>query len=147
MAAPYWEDVEGHLESSPANFIPDFETPVLLMHGDSDGVVDFYQGLEFYNYARKAGKEVVLFVYPGAAHGLSDESQQVDYHRPILQRFGHHLKGEPLAQWITDGESWSARERDARADQHCAVQTRYLEVGDGLTCRVRESQASSRLPP
>lgn len=111
MAAPYWKDVEGHLESSPANFISDLKTPVLLMHGDSDGVVDFYQGLEFYNYARRAGKEVVLLVYPGADHGLSDESQQVDYHRRILQWFGHHLKGEPPAQWITDGERWSARER------------------------------------
>jgi len=84
---------------------------MLLMHGDSDGVVDFYQGLEFYNYARRAGKEVVLLVYPGADHGLSDESQQVDYHRRILQWFGHHLKGESAAQWITDGESWVARER------------------------------------
>jgi len=41
MAAPYWEDLEGHLESSPANFIADLDTPLLLMHGDADGVVDF----------------------------------------------------------------------------------------------------------
>ncbi len=109
MAAPYWEDLEGHLESSPAHFITDLETPMLLMHGDDDGVVDFYQGLEFYNYARRAGKEVVLLVYPGADHGLSDESQQVDYHRRILEWFGHYLKGEPAAPWITDGESWSER--------------------------------------
>lgn len=109
MAAPYWEDMEGHLESSPANFITDLETPLLLMHGDEDGVVDFYQGLEFYNYARRAGKEVLLLVYPGADHGLSDESQQVDYHRRILEWFGHHLKGESAASWITDGESWTER--------------------------------------
>ncbi|NNF14881.1 MAG: S9 family peptidase [Gemmatimonadetes bacterium] len=112
MAVPYWEDMEGHLESSPAHFIADLETPMLLMHGDDDGVVDFYQGLEFYNYARRAGKEVVLLVYPGADHGLSDEAQQVDYHRRILEWFGHYLKGEPAAGWITEGESWV--ERDER---------------------------------
>lgn len=111
MAVPYWEDMEGHLESSPAHFIADLETPILLMHGDDDGVVDFYQGLEFYNYARRAGKEVVLLVYPGADHGLSDESQQVDYHRRIMEWFGHHLKGEPAASWITEGESWTERAR------------------------------------
>lgn len=111
MAVPYWEDLEGHLESSPANFIADLDTPMLLMHGDADGVVDFYQGLEFYNYARRAGKEVVLLVYPGADHGLSEESQQVDYHRRILEWFGHYLKGEPAASWITDGESWAERGR------------------------------------
>ena len=111
MAAPYWEDVEGHLESSPANFIMDLETPMMLMHGDADGVVDFYQGLEFYNYARRAGKEVVLLVYPGADHGLSDESQQVDYHRRIHEWFGHYLKGEPAPSWITEGETWVERDR------------------------------------
>lgn len=111
MAAPYWDDMEGHLESSPANFIADLETPMLLMHGDADGVVDFYQGLEFYNYARRAGKEVVLLVYPDADHGLTERTQQVDYHRRILQWFGHWLKGEPAAPWITEGESWVERER------------------------------------
>lgn len=111
MAAPYWEDLDGHLESSPAHFITDLDTPLLLMHGDADGVVDFYQGLEFYNYARRAGKEVVLLVYPGADHGLSDEGQQVDYHRRILEWFGHHLRGEPAASWITEGESWVERGR------------------------------------
>ena len=111
MVVPYWENLEGHLESSPANFITDLATPILLMHGDSDGVVDFYQGLEFYNYARRAGKEVVLLVYPGADHGLSDESHQVDYHRRILEWFGHYLKGEPAPAWIARGESWPERER------------------------------------
>ena len=109
MAVPYWDDLEGHLESSPANYIADLETPVLLMHGDADGVVDFRQGLEYYNYARRAGKEVVLLVYPGADHGLREETQQVDYHRRILEWFGHYLKGEPAAGWITEGESWVER--------------------------------------
>lgn len=119
MAVPYWEDLDGHLESSPAHFIADLDTPMLLMHGDEDGVVDFYQGLEFYNYARRAGKEVVLLVYPGADHGLSDEAQQVDYHRRILEWFDHYLKGEPAPKWISKGETWVEREKrmNGRAEQ------------------------------
>ncbi len=111
MARPPWEDLTGHLESSPVNFIHELETPVLLMHGDSDGVVDFRQGLEYYNYARRAGKPVILLVYPGADHGLREESQQVDYHRRILEWFGHWLKGEPAPEWITEGETWVEREK------------------------------------
>lgn len=109
MALPPWESLEEHLESSPVNFIQDLQTPVLLMHGDSDGVVDFRQGQEYYNYARRAGKRVAMLVYPGADHGLRVKEQQVDYHRRILEWFGHWLKGEPAAKWITDGESWSER--------------------------------------
>jgi len=111
MAAPPWEDLEGHLESSPVNFIDQLQTPVLLMHGDSDGTVDFRQGQEYYNYARRAGKRVAMLVYPGADHGLRVKEQQVDYHRRILQWFGFWLKGEEPAAWITDGESWSERAR------------------------------------
>ncbi len=111
MARPPWEDLEGHLESSPLNFVHELETPVLVMHGDDDGVVDFRQGLQYYNYARRAGKPVVMLMYPGAGHGLSVEEQQVDYHRRILEWFGHYLKGEPAARWITEGESWSERAR------------------------------------
>jgi hypothetical protein len=33
----------------------------------------------------------------------------VDYHRRILEWFGHYLKGEAAAPWITDGESWVER--------------------------------------
>jgi dipeptidyl aminopeptidase/acylaminoacyl peptidase len=115
MAVPFWDDLEGHLESSPAHFIASLRTPILVMHGDADGVVDFRQGLEFYNYARRAGKQVLLLVYPGADHGLRQEEDQVDYHRRILQWFGHYLKGEPAADWIEGGQSWLARERALEA--------------------------------
>jgi dienelactone hydrolase len=111
MARPPWEDLEGHLESSPLHFVHELETPVLLMHGDDDGVVDFRQGLQYYNYARRAGAPVVLLMYPGAGHGLSEEKQQVDYHRRILEWFDHWLKDAPPARWIVEGESWSERER------------------------------------
>lgn len=109
MAVPPWDDLEGHLESSPVNFIDNLETPVLLMHGDADGVVDFRQGQEYYNYARRAGKRVAMLVYPGADHGLRKKEQQVDYHRRILQWFAYWLKGEPAQDWILNGESWSER--------------------------------------
>ncbi|MFT7553429.1 MAG: dipeptidyl aminopeptidase/acylaminoacyl peptidase, partial [Rhodothermales bacterium] len=111
MALPPWEDLAGHLESSPVNFIQDLETPVLLMHGDNDGVVDFRQGLQYYNYARRARKPVVMLMYPGAGHGLSDKTQQIDYHRRILEWFGHYLKGETPAAWITNGETWEERSK------------------------------------
>ena len=109
MARPPWDDMAGHIESSPVAAIDDLETPMLLMHGDADGVVDFRQGLEFYNYARRLGKEVVMLVYPGADHGLRREENQVDYQNRILEWFDHYLRGAPAAAWITQGEDWDTR--------------------------------------
>jgi hypothetical protein len=43
-------------------------------------------------------------MYPGEGHGLAKKENQVDYERRILQWFGHYLKGDPAAPWITDGQ-------------------------------------------
>ena len=110
MAKPPWEDFEGHVRNSPAAFVHKLERPMLMMFGDADGTVDWHQGVEFYNFARRAGKEnFVMLVYPGEDHGLRKKENQVDYHRRILEWFGHWLKGEPAAEWIRRGVTWEER--------------------------------------
>lgn len=110
MGVPYWEDMEAYLRNSPAHMVHELDTPMLMMFGDADGTVDWHQGVEFYNFARRAGREdFVLLVYPGEDHGLRKRENQIDYHRRILQWFGYWLKGEPPARWITDGTTWLER--------------------------------------
>jgi dipeptidyl aminopeptidase/acylaminoacyl peptidase len=80
------------------------------MTGDNDGTVYWHQAVEYYNYARRAGREdVVMLVYPGEDHGLRKKENQIDYHRRINQWFGHWLKGEPAPKWMTDGTTWLER--------------------------------------
>jgi dipeptidyl aminopeptidase/acylaminoacyl peptidase len=110
MDVPYWEDLEAYLRNSPAAKVHELRTPMLMMFGDADGTVDWHQGVEFYNFARRAGREdFVLLVYPGEDHGLRKRENQIDYHRRILQWFGHYLKGERAEKWMTDGVSWLER--------------------------------------
>ena len=103
MEVPFWEDPEAHRRNSPIHEVHNMETPLLMAFGDDDGVVDFDQGTEFYNFARRAGKQMVLLVYEGEGHGFGQEANQKDYTRRILEWFGHYLKGEPAPSWITDG--------------------------------------------
>ena len=56
--------------------------------------------------ARRAGKQVVLLVYPGENHSLNNKPNQLDYQRRIRQWFGHYLKGEPAPDWIAKGTSY-----------------------------------------
>lgn len=112
MDVPPWEDLDAHLRNSPVAHIQDLHTPILLAQGDEDGTVDFRQGVEYYNYARRAGKEMVFLVYPGEDHGFRQKKNQVDYHRRILQWFAHYLKGEPAAPWIAGGVSWLQRKKE-----------------------------------
>ena len=105
MEVPFWEDPEAHFRNSPIHKIHEMETPLLMAFGNDDGVVDWDQGTEFYNFARRAGKQMVLLVYEGEDHGFRQKANQMDYHQRILEWFGHYLKDEPAPDWITKGIS------------------------------------------
>jgi dipeptidyl aminopeptidase/acylaminoacyl peptidase len=110
MDVPFWEDMEAYVRNSPAAKVNDLKTPMLMEFGDADGTVDWHQGIEFYNFARRAGRDdFVMLVYPGEDHGLRKKENQIDYHRRINQWFGHWLKGEPAPKWMTDGMTWLER--------------------------------------
>jgi dipeptidyl aminopeptidase/acylaminoacyl peptidase len=112
MEVPFWEDPDAHHRNSPIHRVQDLETPILMAFGDADGVVDWDQGTEFYNFARRAGKQMVLLVYEGEDHGFSGEANQIDYPRRILEWFGHYLKGEPAPKWITEGVGLAGLEEE-----------------------------------
>ena len=116
MQVPWWEDWDSYHNNSPVHHIENMNTPLLMMFGSEDGAVEFNQGVEFYNAARRLGKDMVLLVYEGENHGLRREPNQKDYRDRILQWFAHYLKGEPAPDWITKGLS-------------------YLEQKDGLQKR------------
>lgn len=114
MEVPFWEDEEAYRRNSPVFHIENMNTPFLMAQGTEDGAVDFNQGVEFYNAARRAGKEFVFLVYNGENHGLRNEANQKDYHHRINEWFGHFLKGEPAPEWITDGLPYEEQQKAAK---------------------------------
>ena len=90
----------------------EYDHAFLIEVGDSDGTVFFHQGVELYNFARRAKKEVVMIVYAGEDHGLRKKPDQIDYQRRIFAWFGHYLKanqprpGSPMARatWTASGK-------------------------------------------
>jgi dipeptidyl aminopeptidase/acylaminoacyl peptidase len=103
MQVQFWDDPDAYLRNSPVLSIPRMTTPLLVAFGDKDGSVDWHQGIEMYNLARRAGKQFVLLVYPGENHSLAKKPNQIDYQRRILEWFGHYLQGETAPDWITRG--------------------------------------------
>ncbi|MDZ7807726.1 MAG: prolyl oligopeptidase family serine peptidase [Gracilimonas sp.] len=70
-----WSHLEAYQRENPMFHAPDIETPFMILHGTDDGAVDWMQGLEFYNAARRLDKEVVLLSYPDEGHHLRKGSQ------------------------------------------------------------------------
>ncbi len=110
MQVPPWEDMAAMTRNSPLEKVHVMPAKSILMEiGGDDPVVDMRQGVLFYNYARRAGKDAVLLLYPGEGHGLGKRENAIDYERRILQWFAHYLKGEAPPAWITEGQSWLQR--------------------------------------
>jgi dipeptidyl aminopeptidase/acylaminoacyl peptidase len=111
MEVPFWQDAESYIANSPVFHIENMNTPLLVAFGTEDGAVEFNQGVELYNAARRAGKDMIMLVYEGENHSLAKKPNQLDYHRRIMQWFGHYLKDEPAPDWITQGVPHLARQR------------------------------------
>jgi dipeptidyl aminopeptidase/acylaminoacyl peptidase len=114
MEVPLWEDLPAYIRNSAVFGVSTMKTPLLVAFGDNDGTVHWHQGVELYNIARRAKKDVVMLVYGGEDHSNRRKPNQLDYQRRIVQWFGHYLKGEPAQPWITSGVSFLDREQELK---------------------------------
>lgn len=107
-----WRYPLRYLENSPIFSADKVETPVLMLHNDQDGAVPWYQGIEYFCALRRLDREVYMFNYVGAGHGLRRRANQRDWTKRMQQYFDHHLKGAPAPKWMTDGVPYRERDRE-----------------------------------
>jgi dipeptidyl aminopeptidase/acylaminoacyl peptidase len=103
FTAGYWEEQDAYIRNSPVYFAKNVQTPLLLLHNDKDGAVDFTQGVEYYNTLRRLQKPVVMLQYKGENHGLAKPENQKDYAVRMREFFDHYLKGQAAPEWWKDG--------------------------------------------
>ena len=117
MGVPPWEDMDAYVANSPLHHIESLNTPFLMAFGTDDGAVEFNQGVEFYNAARRADKQLAFLVYDGENHGISrQEKNSVDYRNRVLEWFGHYLKDDDGPQWIQDGVPFLKQEEQQKEE-------------------------------
>jgi len=106
MGKGMFDDMQNYIDQSPVHNAPGISTPFMILQGTVDGAVDWNQGLEFYNAARRLGKKVILLSYPDENHHLANENNQVDFQRRMKQFFDHYLKSADAPEWMTKGISY-----------------------------------------
>ena len=98
-----WENWEVYHRNSPLYHVKNVNTPLLLLHNDKDGAVDFTQGVEYYNALRRLRKPVVMLQYKGENHGLVKPENRKDYAVRMMEFFDHYMKGKPAPGWWLQG--------------------------------------------
>jgi len=97
------DNYDAYIRNSPVFHVANVKSPVLLLHNEKDGAVDFNQGITYFNALREAEKDVVLLQYVGENHGLREPMNQRDYTVRMREYFDHHLKGLPAPDWWREG--------------------------------------------
>lgn len=88
-----WQDKELYIEQSSLFHADKINTPLLLVHGDSDTNVPIGESDQLFTALKILGKEVEYVQIVGQDHHILDHEQRVVWHDTILAFFAKHLKG------------------------------------------------------
>ncbi len=98
-----WEARDKYIENSPVFFADRIETPLLIMFGDEDDAVPWYQGIELYLAMRRLEKDCIFLQYRKEPHHPKKYANKLDCTLKYKEYLDHYLKGEPAADWILSG--------------------------------------------
>lgn len=99
----YWENIEAYTRNSPVYHAKNVKTPLIILHNDKDGAVDWNQGIEYFSTLRRLQKPVVMLQYKGENHGLRVTANQKDYTVRMKEFFDHYLMGKAAPGWLVEG--------------------------------------------
>jgi dipeptidyl aminopeptidase/acylaminoacyl peptidase len=95
FGGPMWENVDEWLRMSPATYARDIETPLLIVHSETDLRCNIEQGEHLFTLLRLLGKDVEMLRFPAESHELSRSGSpihRVQRFEAILEWFGRYLE-------------------------------------------------------
>lgn len=99
----YWDNWDAYYRNSPVFWAKNVHTPLMILHNDKDGAVDFTQGVEYFNTLRRMQKPVIMLEYIGENHSLRKPANQRDYTVRMKEFFDHYLMSAPAPDWMVNG--------------------------------------------
>ena len=115
-AATPGSEPELYAERSPATYLQDIQTPVLIMHGEGDPNTFVANSQEMYQALHLLGRTVEYVHYPREGHGFGEPQHRLDEIRRSLAWFDKYLRGGGTA----DGLPHRRKDRPRRlgTDRH-----------------------------
>ncbi|MCP4728329.1 MAG: S9 family peptidase [bacterium] len=98
-----WDVPERYIENSPVFFADRVNTPIMMMHGDEDTAVPWYQSIELFLALRRNSKPAWFLQYNNEPHGLRKAANKKDLTIRRMQFFDHYLKDAPMPDWMQNG--------------------------------------------
>jgi dipeptidyl aminopeptidase/acylaminoacyl peptidase len=106
LREPWWVIMQDYMNNSPMYQAQKIITPLLVTFGNSDGAVDWHQGIEMFTTMRRMEKPFIMLVYDGENHSLAKKENQLDYTKKVNDFFNHYLMGTEGPAWIEKGKTY-----------------------------------------
>mgnify|MGYP005813418405 CR=1 FL=1 len=90
-----WNKSGFYTEQSPIFSADKVNTPLLLLHGDSDTNVPVSESHQMYTALKLLGKEVELVEFQGDDHHINARTHRLRWWETMLSYFDKELKGQP----------------------------------------------------
>jgi dipeptidyl aminopeptidase/acylaminoacyl peptidase len=94
LGAFAWEDEARVLKQSPHHYAAHFATPTLVMHGEQDYRVPYYQGLAYYNTLRAKGVPSRLVFFPDENHWILKPQNSVLWYKEFIGWCDRHTPAQ-----------------------------------------------------
>jgi dipeptidyl aminopeptidase/acylaminoacyl peptidase len=102
-----WQNPEMYERWSPDQFISDFFTPTLVIHGEQDFRVPYGQSLQLFTALQRQQVPSKLLIFPDEGHWIEKPANSVRWYEEVIGWLDRYLKGgdELTAPFPTAPES------------------------------------------
>ena len=87
-----WDNPESYEKQNPLNFVKNWKTPMLVIHGALDFRVAETQGLATFNALQRRGIPSKLLYFPDENHWVQKPGNSILWHKTVIAWLDHWLK-------------------------------------------------------
>jgi dipeptidyl aminopeptidase/acylaminoacyl peptidase len=92
FGGPYYLNPQGYEQFNPANYVAQWHTPMLVIHGEKDFRIPYTQGLAAFTALQRRGIESRLLLFPDENHWVLKPANSVLWYHTVLGWLDMHLK-------------------------------------------------------
>lgn len=93
MGTP-WDNPEGYEKHNPVNYVKNWKTPMLVIHGALDYRVVDTQGLSTFNALQRRGIPSKLLYFPDESHWVLQPHNSILWHKTVIGWLDYWLKSK-----------------------------------------------------
>jgi len=92
FGGPYFDNPEMHERFNPANYVKEWRTPMLVVHGEKDFRVPYTQGIGTFTALQRRGIESRFVEFPDEGHWILKPANSNYWYATVLDWLESHTR-------------------------------------------------------